>query len=212
MVHQDKGLHPHEPTINTTILNSAVKAVHSWLNYDVKMSKSFMKAICQSSIPQNVPFITKGNLVMVNDARVIIPVCSFLNVGPSLLRKCWRTPEEQLKAATLPFRNTFRFFSALSMEEETLFTWGRRNTSVSYIWCTWNRLFFLINKMINCNLLTEHHLRTESETWEATGLLTGSYISVSHCSDFAMLGFATVFTLRGGGGGWKGEFTDKTVP
>ena len=53
--------------------------------------------------------------------------------------------------------------------------------------------------MISCDLLTTRSLRAESEAREAAGLLTGSYISVSHCSDVAMLGFATVFTFLGGG-------------
>ena len=72
VINQDPGL--YDLTINTTVLHSAVKAVRSWLTYNVKMSKSFMKVICQSSIPQNVPFVTKGNLVMVIDAGVNIPV------------------------------------------------------------------------------------------------------------------------------------------
>lgn len=105
---------------------------------------------------------------------------------------------------------TLSGLSLLSMWRRKHFTWGRRKTSLSHIWSIWNRFFFLINQMISCDLLTTRSLRAESEAREAAGLLTGSYISVSHCSDVAMLGFATVFTFLGGG--WrKGNSTDKTT-
>lgn len=92
---------------------------------------------------------------------------------------------------------TLSGLSLLSIWKRKHFTWGRRNTSMAYIWCIWNRLFFLINRTPPLHWIWDR---------EATGLLTGSYISVSHCSDVAMLGFATVFTLRGGGGLKKREF------